>query len=71
MYCQADGSSAIHLGRLSLKLWDPYLGSSGWIGRWYVKVEVELIALEVVHIPALPGPLGALLVAGDGEPVRV
>jgi len=68
---EADGAPPVHLGRLALQLRDADLRGGGRVRGGDVKCKIKFKALQVVHIPALAAPLGALLVAGDGEPVGV
>lgn len=67
--CQADSPSSVHLCSLSLKLWYPDLWCCRRVGCRNVKVESELVALQIVNVPTFARPLCAFLVAGDGEPI--
>ena len=69
MHCQADGTPSVHLGCLPLQLWDLDLRSSGRICGWNFKFKLELVLLQVMHVPALAIPLDAIFATFDGEPV--
>jgi len=66
---QADLTAAVHLRCLAVELRKGDLWRSGWVRHWNVELHVELVLQQVVHVPALSEPLGALLVGLQSEPV--
>lgn len=66
---EADLSTAIHLRSLAIKLWQSDLRRGRWVCHWNVELHVELVLEQIVHVPALAEPLGALLVGLQAEPV--
>ena len=57
---------------LAIQLRELKLGCGGRVGNGDIELEVELVLEEVVDVPALAGPAGALGVGGgDAEPVVV
>ena len=61
----------VHFGGLVLQLRDFELRGGSGVGGRHLELKGEFVLVQVVHVPALAGPLGALLVGGDGEPFRV
>lgn len=56
---------AIELGELKFR-------GGGRVSNWYIKLQIELVFEQIVDVPALAGPPGALRVGGgDPEPVVV
>ncbi len=68
---KADFAAPVHLGSFAVELRDLYFWRSCGVGGRDVKLPVELVLDELVHIPALARPMSAILVGGDCEPVRV
>lgn len=48
---EADLAPAVHLGRLSLKLWQLNLRGGGGVGGRDVELEVEIVLEQVVDVP--------------------
>ena len=69
VYSQADGAASVHLCCLPIQRVDLDLRRCRWVGGWDVKLKVELILYQLVHIPALARPVGSVLVGGDCKPI--
>ena len=63
---QADRAAAVHLGRLAVERRDADLGRRRRVGRGRLELEGELVAEEVVDVPAGAGPLALLFFCFGG-----
>ena len=68
---EANLAAAVHLCSLPLQLRQLNLRRYCWVCRRDVKLEVELILDEIVHIPALAGPSQATVSRLYREPVAI
>lgn len=64
-------AASVHLRRLAVKLRQFKLRSSGRIRHRDIKLQVEFILEEIVHVPALAFPFGAVRVGRNTEPIAV
>ena len=67
----ADLAAAVHLGRLAVQLGYGDLGRRRRICHGHVELDGELVLEQLVHVPALAEPLGAVAVGLESEPVVV
>ena len=68
---QAYRAAAVHFSGFAIQLWDPDVRRGGGVGGRYIKFEIKFVLLECVYVPALAGPVCAVLIGCDGEPVGI
>jgi len=68
---QANLPSAVHLGRFAVEFRELQLDGNGGVPCWDFELKLELVFQQVVDVPTMPGPLRAVLIGLDLEPIVV